>query len=110
MTQAIAVLMLSVVLAQDTPQGRLVTPLGTLTDDPMAASGITYCAGVTGECIAIVAFGTVPAEAAEPIAIGDKLTPDVDGKMAVAEGDDPVYALAWQSASAAGQLIEVQIK
>lgn len=110
MTQAISILMLSVVLAQNTPQGRLVTPLGTLTNDPMAALGVTYCSGVTGECVAVVVLGTVPAEAAEAIAVGNKLTPDVDGKMAVAEVDDPVYAVALQVASEEGQLIEILIK
>lgn len=110
MTQAIAVLMLSVVLAQNTPQGRLVTPLGVLTDDPIAAFGVTYCSGDTGECVAVTVLGTVPAEAAEAISAGDKLTPDADGKMKLAEVDDPVYAVALQTASAEGQLIEILIK
>lgn len=110
MTQAISILMLSVVLAQNTPQGRLVTPLGTLTNDPMAALGVTCCLGTTGECIAVAVLGTTSAEAAEVIAIGDKLTPDADGKMTVADVDDPVYAVALQAASEEGQLIEILIK
>ena len=110
MTQATVVLMLSVVVTQNIPQGRLVTPLGVVSNDSLAAMGITCCDGEIGDCVSVAVLGTAAAEAAEAIAVGDKLTPDADGKMRVAVPNDPVYAIALQSASAAGQLIEILIK
>lgn len=105
--QGIALLTLAVVLAQDTPQGRLIDLAGEFPTDLDTAFGITAQPGKEGEMVSVTIMGTAPAEAAEAFDKGVKLTADANGCLLAAEDGDVVVAISLEAATEAGEFVEV---
>jgi len=82
------------------PAGAGVSIDGILQDKPDGA----------GKAAILGIVGITPAEAGAAFNPGDDLTPDSVGRLVTAGTGDVIAAVARQTASAAGDVVEVQLK
>jgi len=81
------------------------------TGNQVAAIGVVFDEYDSGEEVAVKLVGPVTAIASEEIAVGDKLIPAADGKVAVDDGtqSDVVIGVAETYASGDGALLEINL-
>ena len=100
-TQAISLLTLSVLLAQDTVQGSFITATGTTPDGKAPVIGVTATDGKKGQLVSVTAIGTASMAltgiASEPVKAGDLVVYD----------DGIIIAKANQSTQYAGKIVGI---
>lgn len=105
--QAISCLTLTALLAGTVAASRFVTAAGAQAGADANTLGVAKTAGVSGDRVALDVLGTAIVEAGAAVSAGATLKSDASGRAIPWATSGAKVGLALQSASAAGQFIEV---
>ncbi len=105
--QAITVLALPLLLTGTVTANRFVTPLGAQAGADANTYGVARSPGVPGERVTVNILGTSTVEAGAAITANATLKTDSLGRAITWATSGAKVAMALESASAAGQMIEV---
>lgn len=105
--QSLSLLTLTVLAAGAVSAKRFVSHLGAQAVAEENTLGVSRTAAAIGEKLPVDVIGTAIVETGGAITAGDKLESDASGRAVTWSTSGPVLARALESATAAGQFIEV---
>lgn len=105
--QNIAILSLPLTLSGTVAANRFVTAAGAQAGADANTFGVSRSSGVSTEKVTVDVLGTAVVESGAAVAVGATLKSDASGRGITWATSGAKVGLALESASAAGQLIEV---